>query len=116
MTDKEARIQAIQYFHVIHQSLQCIHQLACKKLLTKDNDELKESLDQLNRQILAHIVEIGLIDGHNWKDQIHTLDWSKLRESLGSRLGTIDNKDIRVAIQELLGINPSTDTENETEG
>jgi hypothetical protein len=39
MTDKEARIQAIQYLFVIHESLQSIHQLACKKLLIKDNIE-----------------------------------------------------------------------------
>jgi hypothetical protein len=32
MTDKEARIQAIQYFYVIHELLQSIHQLAYKKL------------------------------------------------------------------------------------
>ncbi|TRT88129.1 MAG: hypothetical protein EWV82_03235 [Microcystis aeruginosa Ma_AC_P_19900807_S299] len=108
MTDKEARIQAIQYLFVIHESLQSIHQLACKKLLIKDNDndKFKESLHQLNKQILAHIVEIGSANGHNWKDERHTLDWSKFRESFEGNWVTIDNKAIIFEIQRLLGIDP----------
>ncbi len=114
MTDKEARIQAIQYFYVIHESLQSIHQLACEKLLTKDNDKFKESLNQLNKKILAHIVEIGLIDGYNWKDQTHILDKNKFIESFEGKLETIENKCIFFEIQRLLGIEIESDIEEAT--
>lgn len=51
------------------------------------------------------------MDGHNWKDQTHTLDWSKFREFFEGNWVTIDNKAIIFEIQRLLDINPSTDTE-----